>query len=338
MLNQLRDKLRPWLPRNIRHTLYQKRERQFAETYIGSSNPAVVFLTWMGFRTALHDEMKDRRLTVLYVFFFWMVPEDVVRMAGKIKKNRAQYPKHRVVMLCNEQFVVDIFCAEGVEAIFCNHNCLVNENYFTIDESAVKKYDAIYNATMSGYKRHPLAAKIDSLALITYRYAGTYAPEYEKEVRACLGHATWLVDAYEASQKASPAEVARYNNQCRAGLCLSAREGAMFASIEYLLCGLPVVTTRNIGGRDAFFEPAYVEWVEDDPEAVDQGLLRLLARAPAPADIRRRVIEKMEEHRQRLRDVLKDDAPNAVIPWQPGTIGPLTRRHLRELGRQLRRT
>ena len=337
MLNQLRDRIRPYLPRNIRHTLYQKRERRFAETYVFSSNPAVVCLTWMGFRAALHDEMKDRRLTVLYVFFFWMLPEEVAGMAQKIKTNLARYPKHRVVMLCNEQFVVDSFCAEGVEAIFCNHNCLINENYFTIDETAVKKYDAIYNAAMSGYKRHPLAAKINSLALITYRYAGTYAPDYEKEVRACLGHAAWLVDAYEASQKAPPAEVARYNNQCRAGLCLSAREGAMFASIEYLLCGLPVVTTRNMGGRDAFFEPGYVEWVEDDPDAVHQGLVKLLARAPAGADIRRRVLEKMEEHRQRLRDLLKDDLPEFEMPWEPGNIGPLSRRNLRELGRQLRR-
>ena len=37
------------------------------------------------------------------------------------------------------------------------------------------------------------------------------------------------------------------------GLCLSKSEGAMFASIEYLLCGLPIVSTKSVGGRDIFF-------------------------------------------------------------------------------------
>lgn len=42
--------------------------------------------------------------------------------------------------------------------------------------------------------------------------------------------------------------------QSRCGLILSAEEGACFAAMEYLLCGLPVVTTPNIGGRDEFFD------------------------------------------------------------------------------------
>ena len=227
--------------------------------------------------------------------------------------------------------MVDAFHAEGIEAIFCNQNCLVNENVFTIDENAEKKYDAIYNGQMTRAKRHHLAARIESLALITYRYAGYYEASYEEDVRRCLGHAVWLVDAYQDSEKASIEEIARYNNQCRVGLCLSANEGAMFGSIEYLLCGLPVVTTRNIGGRDVFFDPDYVEWVDDNPEAVREGMIRLLARAPAAHIIRERTLARMEEHRQRLRELLKDDVPDLQIPLKAGkSLGPFTPRHLRE--------
>ena len=71
------------------------------------------------------------------------------------------------------------FAPTGVEAIFCNHNCFVNENVFTIQE-VEKKYDAIYNATLAPYKRQELAAKVESLAIITYRYGGTYDSEHEK--------------------------------------------------------------------------------------------------------------------------------------------------------------
>jgi glycosyltransferase involved in cell wall biosynthesis len=189
---------------------------------------------------------------------------------------------------------------------------------------------------MAPYKRHQLAAKIESLALITYRYGGTHQSDHEREIRSLLAHAAWVVDAQTDGQKATAADVARHYNQSRVGLCLSAVEGAMFASIEYLLCGLPVVTTRSTGGRDAFFDPDYVETVDDDPEAVRQGVANLIARAPGAASIRACTLEKMEEHRQRLRDLLKDTVPQLEIPWPPGSHGPLTYRDLRELGKKLR--
>jgi glycosyltransferase involved in cell wall biosynthesis len=273
---------------------------------------------------------------LLYFFACWFTPEEVVELSERTKATLRKYPKHRIVMMCSEKFVEEIFRAEGVEAIFCNHNCLVDENTFKIDPHAVKKYDALYNATMSGYKRHQLAAKVQSLALITYRYPGTHAKDYEKEVLPLLAHATWLVDAHKDSEKALPTEVAAYCNQSRVGLCLSDKEGAMLASMEYLLCGLPVVTTKNIGGRDEFFEPEYVEWVEDDPDAVKAGVENVLARAPVPEYIRQRALAKVEEHRQRARDLLKDILPDFNLPARFGNESPLQYTILRDLGRKLR--
>jgi glycosyltransferase involved in cell wall biosynthesis len=311
------------------------KHRDSVHTHVFSTNPAVVYLTRETYSAVIHDEMTNCRLTLLYLFANWLTPKRIVTISQQVRKKLKRHPKHRVVMLCNELFTVDLFRAQGVEAIFCSHNCFVNENFFTIDENAVKKYDAIYNAAMAPYKRHRLASKIKSLALITYRYGGTHASDYEKEVQSALAHATWLVDARKDSQKASATDVARHYNQTRVGLCLSRAEGAMFASIEYLLCGLPVVTTRSLGGRDVFFDPEYVETVEDNPEAVHQGVLNLLARAPSAGFIRARTLQKMEEHRRRLRELLKDDVPQLEIPWPPGTHGPMTFRNLRLLGRTL---
>jgi len=337
MIERLKNSLRPFLPRNIGFTLKSMTEKPSIHAKVFSSNPAVVCLARESRTAVLHDELKDQRLILLYIFFRTVKPENVVSISPRVREKLKQHPNHRVVMLCNELPTVDLFRAEGVEAIFCNHNCMVNENFFTIDESAVKKYDAIYNASLGPYKRHLLAAKIKSLALITYRYGGTHQAGYEKEVRRALAHATWLVDARKDAQKASSADVARHLNQSRVGLCLSQMEGAMFASIEYLLCGLPVVTTRNTGGRDVFFDPEYVETVDDDPDAVNQGVQKLIARAPAASFIRARTLQKMEEHRQRLRDLLKDEVPQIEIPWPPGTHGPVTYRTLQALGRTLRR-
>ena len=42
----------------------------------------------------------------------------------------------------------------------------------------------------------------------------------------------------------------------------------MQAAIEYLLCGLPVVSTRSIGGRDRYLMPPFCRLVADDPDRV----------------------------------------------------------------------
>jgi glycosyltransferase involved in cell wall biosynthesis len=336
MLKRLQKAFRPYHPRNLRRTLLTRKEKESVHSHVFSSKPAVVYLARERFSGVIHQEMPDNRLILLYLFFRTVSPESVLVISPRVREDLKRHPKHRAVMLCNEPATVDLFREQGVEAIFCNHNCCVNENCFAIDEAAEKKYDAIYNAAMAPYKRHLLAAKTSSLALITYRYGGTHESDYEKEVRIALAHGTWLVDAQKDDEKASAAQVAAYYNQARVGLCLSEAEGAMFASIEYLLCGLPVVTTRNTGGRDVFFDPEYVEVVDDTPEAVSQGVSDLIARAPSASTIRAKTLQKMEEHRQRLRELLQDEVPQLEIPWPPGTHGPLTFRNLRTLGRTLR--
>jgi glycosyltransferase involved in cell wall biosynthesis len=337
MLDRLKNALRPYHPRNLERTLLERKERQSGHAHVFSSNPAVIALTRQKYSGAIHDEMPGRPLTVLYLFYWTLEPASIIAISARVKQNLKRHPGHRVVMLCNELHTVEPFRAQGVEAIFCNHNCLANENLFTVEAAPEKRYDAIYNAAMAPYKRHLLAAKIESLALITYRYGGTHEKDYEEQIRPALAHATWLVDASKDSEKASQAEVAHYANQARVGLCLSALEGAMYASIEYLLCGLPVVTTRSRGGRDVFFESDYVETVEDNPEAVKQGVADLIARAPGAAVIRSRTLAKMEEHRQRLRETLRTEVPQLKIPWPPGTHGALSYRNLRELGQTLRK-
>jgi len=46
---------------------------------------------------------------------------------------------------------------------------------------------------------------------------------------------------------------------------LSAMEGACFSSSEYLLCGIPVVSTKSLGGRDFWYND-YNSIICDDNE------------------------------------------------------------------------
>ena len=336
MLTRIRSLLQPFHPRHLPAAIRKFREKDFNHCHVLSLSPAVAYLCWERDDTALHEGLKDRALTLLYMFPWCTSEEYIPSIVRKIKETLRRYKKHRIILLCNELFTVDLFISHGVEAIYCNQNCFVNESVFTINPSAVKIYDAVYNASMAPYKRHELAQKVESLALMTYRYGGTHTSDYEKRVRARLLHAKWIKDSYSDKDKVPAREIVRLYQKCKVGLCLSAIEGAMFASIEYLLSGLPVVTTKSVGGRDAFFDPEYVITVADTPEAVNAGVREMCKRAPDPALIRARTLKKMELHRRRLRDLLHKDVPGLQLPWAPGTHGPMTFTSLKNLARRCR--
>jgi hypothetical protein len=225
------------------------------------------------------------------------------RLPRVVADHIARHPSHRFVYLANNKIQLNLFNEIGMRTVFVNQNALTDERPFTVQESAVKRYDAIYNAVMAPFKRHELAADVKKLALITY-----FTPDsesYFERTRELLAGATWLNFAGRPPEKENytmipQSGLARYLNEARTGLCLSAKEGAMFASIEYLLCGLSIVTTPSIGGRDVFFDPDYVETVEADPAAVSEGVRRICGRAVPPSHIRTNTLRVMEEHRQRF--------------------------------------
>ena len=122
-----------------------------------------------------------------------------------------------------------------------NHNLYINEHLYK-PLAEPKIYDAIYTAQLAAFKRLALAKQVERLMVVSYGGdLHAYCPD--------LQHA-------EFNREFLPRpELARKYNQAYAGLCLSAQEGAMLASCEYLLCGIPVVSTPSQGGRDEFLVP-----------------------------------------------------------------------------------
>ncbi len=332
--------LKMWLsarhPRNWARMRREDRERNHNHCHILSTDPPIVYLWWGRDDTFLHQQLADKKLVVLYLFPWCTTEENIEPICQQIKARLKRFKNHRIVLLCNEEFTVPLFREQDVEAIFCNQNCFINENVYTILPEVKKEYDAIYNASMAPYKRHQLAANISSLLLMTYRYSGTHMSDYEKSVRESLAHASWAKDSYGDDDKVSAEDMAAIYNRARVGLCLSKVEGSMFASMEYLLCGLPVVSTVSQGGRDTFFDPAYVEIVDDTAKAVAFGVEQMLQRAPSGEIVRARTLEKVMEHRGRLLHYLRSDAADIHIPWPPGSHGPNTFMHFNKVVERVR--
>jgi glycosyltransferase involved in cell wall biosynthesis len=211
------------------------------------------------------------------------------------------YPGHEIVYLCNTDREVTLLRERGLPAVFCHQNAFIDERLFVPDPLAPKPFDAIYNARLSPFKRHDLARLIPRLALIYYGLG-----ENERQMHALitrlLSEAAFLNGPPEPGRLRwfSPEKVAGYYNRSRVGLCLSDGEGAMYASAEYLLCGLPVVSIENIGGRDYFLDAPYCFTAEPHPEAVAQAVRYLGDQHFDPFAIRQAVLQKMLPERERL--------------------------------------
>jgi glycosyltransferase involved in cell wall biosynthesis len=273
--------------------------------------------------------LSDRPMTYL-VRASWQVetPAKVAEVAEAHRRHRASHPDHRVVMIVNAVREALRLERAGVPAFVGNHNAFVDERTFAIDASAEKRFDAIYNARLAPYKRHGLAAAIPSLALI-HHVVQTQDRPWSGEVRRMLPQA-FFVNQAEAERAiaatasararavaarlladgAAPpipaAEVAAWLNRARVGLCLSRTEGGMHASIEYLLCGLPVVSTASLGGRDRYFDPDHTRIVDDDPAAVAAAVAELAAARIDAREIRAAALAMMRVDRRAFVDFVQE--------------------------------
>lgn len=266
------------------------------------------------------------------------------------RQHAADFRAHRLLFLCNTAAEVVLLAAEQVPAVLCNQNLFVHENVFRIDRSAPKEFDAIYVGVLRPYKRHVLAREIPRLALIYYDLHLRTAPAYFTELKASLRNAVFVNERYARQNMVRlqnpraealvntaiaarghvnlpTAEVVTRINRARVGLCLSAEEGAMYASMEYQLCGLPVVTTANRGGRDYFFDRRFCLEAEADAAAVQRAVADLGSSALAPEMIRETALAKVTDERRKLQSILRNIfeaeglASRFGLAWQSMPLG-----------------
>ena len=225
----------------------------------------------------------------------WLITARAVPRLLRYRLEGVRRDKRLHVMPCADREAT-LLGALGFPGALVNISAYINDQDFTITREP-KRYDAVYAARMIGYKRLWLASGVRSLYVQTYGERRTATGEYdlhgfEPRIAHCDFNRGWV----------STEDIARAYNSGRVGLALSKREGAMLASVEYMLCGLPVVSTPCEGGREQFFDDRYVEVVDATPAAVAAGVARLISRRIDPAFIRDETLRKLAAHRERLAD------------------------------------
>ncbi|MEA5619908.1 glycosyltransferase family 1 protein [Cronbergia sp. UHCC 0137] len=265
--------------------------------------------------TSIFNYLQNENSYFLKTWCWDMEDTDEVEKIRQLEiQHLHQYPKHKFIHLCNTLQQQKIFQEYELNAFFCNQNSLIDERIFRPISSINKKFDAVYDAKLTRFKRHYLAKYIDSIAFVYY-YDVVKDVNCYQEIKSLFPHGHFFNQALFQNYKLlPPSTVNECLNACRVGLCLSNIEGAMYASIQYLLSGLPIVSTKSKGGRDVFFDDEYVLIVADDPEAVKEGVDKLIRRNISPDYIRYKVIEKIKQHRLILINIIQGIYDQEGIP------------------------
>ena len=218
---------------------------------------------------------------------------------------------HQLVFFCNTSNEERILRGLGFDARFTANNCLVDDLCNQTGGEEVL-FDAVYSAQMVPLKRHELARDVESLLLL-YGVFDEAGRARFREVQAMLPYATYSngdpfapIGSPDAYRRFTPEDMAIQYRRARTGLCLSHVEGSMLSSIEYLLNGLPVVSTQTLGGRDVFFTGETATMVADDPAEVAAAVAGYARTRPDPADIRRATMAVVDMYRERFANALRD--------------------------------
>lgn len=267
----------------------------------GPSTPP--YLAGPGSRLGPH--IGNQRAYFLFSPAWTRERDDLVRMDLRhLAELRARWPEHRHLVLLSTRAELERYRIARQPAAVCTASIFLDETIFDIQAGRVAEFDAIYNGQLVPFKRHELCVGVKSLALIYHRHSDPLPYDHAAKVREWLPHATFVNERDGPFHSLAPHEVASWLNRARVGLILSAQEGQNRATAEYLLCGLPVVTTPNIGGRNRVLHPSYAVEVQPDPEAVAKGVTDLIARQLDPYMIRRAVLERLEADRSRLLKII----------------------------------
>jgi hypothetical protein len=253
-----------------------------------------------GMSRLLPDLFRHRTLlenNAIYFTFPWFVDEEAfVKLRRRLRKLRKLHPDVKPRGLCmllnsrQEVAYADRHLAGRIDYLHFSNAALINEELFEIGAEPAE-FDAVYNARANSFKRHWLTAGVSSKMFLSYKW------RVQEEDLAALHPRLWLQDLPYR-------EIGRALQRARVGLILSEEEGACYASLEYLLSGLPVVSTLSRGGRDEYYDDTNSIIVEPSPEALARGVERALERLEAGsfdrARIRQGAIDRMAFFRRTL--------------------------------------
>ena len=220
---------------------------------------------------------------------FWHADQTYFDRAAEFYSASPVAP-NRVWVLGNTKQEAEAARRAGFNGVWVNHNAWLDERLLQ-PLPREKVYRAVMVSQLAPYKRVHLAAKVAGLALVPSALFHLHqAQSVENFVDATI---------IETLPEGGIAEILC---RSRVGLILSKEEGACYASSEYLLCGIPVVTTASRGGRDVFYTRENSHFVAPTEDDVARGVDWMIDHAPDPWSIHHAHVALSQTFRARFAD------------------------------------
>jgi glycosyltransferase involved in cell wall biosynthesis len=172
-----------------------------------------------------------------------------------------EYNKKNIIFLSPDLDCILWSYEYGYNSILANQNCLLDYNIFSIKNTDEIIYNMVMNCRPELWKRPNLAEKVNNLAYIKGAFFGNDKYDYSK-----------LNCKYVNEERISCEEVNKIYNESYCAGIFSESEGACYSSSEYLLSGLPVISTFSKGGRDTWYTKENSIMVEADEDSVSNAV------------------------------------------------------------------
>lgn len=234
-------------------------------------------------------------------------PWDYEIKINKVNKNFNV--KTNIIFCAPNQNTLSVMINKGYNAILLNHNCLLDYNLYKLENNKERIYNAVINSRPFWWKRVYLANKINKLLYIK-------GNDWAQNKTSWYGYKNMdLTLKSEITQQ----EVQELYNKSKVGLILSGctgenqqglNEGANYSSSEYLLCGLPVISTKSQGGREYWFDEYNSIICEPNEDSIKKSvdiMLEKLSNGKIDRNkIRNKQIEKMNLMRENFINKTKE--------------------------------
>ena len=240
----------------------------------------------------------------------------IIQLASIINENLFKHNNFMNNLKCQNP----IICAPNIEIynlfkkyrsqytiIIANHNAFIDENVYNISNEN-KIYDIIVNSSFTKLKRLYLVEDIKNIIFIGYKCGDLkefnesipkngYLPNFGDKERI-LDNWNWL----------DRLDVIKFYNQSKVGGIFSPMEGACFSSSEYLLCGLPVISTECKGGREYWYNNKNSIICKPNKENISQAIELAIKKIETQefnsSEIRNNHIELMNKDRNTLTNAV----------------------------------
>ena len=224
-----------------------------------------------------------------------------------LESNKFDIDPQKVIFLCNYYDQVLLAKKWGFSAILFNQNALINQDVFKINETINKEYKLVLNTRPDTIKRPWLASGVTDLAILQgYNYFQDRFWDLNQ-----------LNPKYINQERLQPSQVNDILNASYVGGIFSEKEGANYATGEYLLAGIPVVSTRSTGGREVWLNDYNSITIDPNEQDVSKAVEQLIARIQSgeidAKKIRDDFISMTNYFKNNLRELIHDIAGTYML-------------------------